>query len=121
MDVHRRDLLGGGRKGGRVGAQDPVPSGERSRCLSASLSRCLAVSLSLFFDCPLSSSALTKFAECDGTLSQELMDHVRGVADVISARAPLAVRAAKRAMVQGEPTACVRYTRAVLPRLGGIR
>ena len=86
-----------------------------------SLPRCLSVSLSLFFDCPLSSSGLKKFAECDGTLSQELMDHVRGVADVISARAPLAVRAAKRAMVQGEPTACVRYTRAVLPRLGGIR
>ena len=33
---------------------------------------------------------------------QELMDHVRGVADIISARAPLAVRAAKKAMVEGE-------------------
>lgn len=31
------------------------------------------------------------------------MDHVRGVAEVISARAPLAVRAAKKTMVEGEP------------------
>eukprot|EP01043_Picozoa_sp_COSAG02_P076432 COSAG02_NODE_16234_length_1101_cov_1.270459_1_plen_58_part_00 len=33
---------------------------------------------------------------------QELLDHVREVADVICARAPLAVRAAKKAMVEGE-------------------
>ena len=38
---------------------------------------------------------------------QELMGHVRGVATVISARAPLAVRAAKRAMVEGASTTAV--------------
>ena len=34
-------------------------------------------------------------------LLQELMDHVKGFADIISTRAPLAVRAAKKAMTEG--------------------
>ena len=32
---------------------------------------------------------------------EELMDHVRGVADLISLRAPIAVRSAKKAIVNG--------------------